>query len=192
MRPKFRGITHGAPNQPVAGRKFCAGCGRWRILTDFAMRPSGRLDSYCGACRRTEFRRRTKNLTPEQRERRRESERFYRDRLRKENGTIDRYVPRGRTVVDRIEAVWLDREPLAAEVMRSGLSDLALAKAAGVPPRTIYRFRTGESQHIRLDVADKVAYALGLPLALIYGTDPKISRPHPPLPGQMSLLDAAC
>jgi hypothetical protein len=127
-----------------------------------------RLDSYCQTCRRVDWRERYREMTPEQRERRREAERFYRDKLRVQRGTIDSYHPRGPSVVDHKERVLLDPAPLLAELARADVSQRELAQLAGVPARAIYRVVVGESRHVQLDTADKLAVALGVPLALMY------------------------
>jgi hypothetical protein len=172
VRPKWSGLTHGRPNPVVCGRKFCTGCGHWRHACDFSLKThhgTRRLDSYCQACRRIQWRQRYQHMTPQQREARRETERFYRDRLRVERGTIGRYQPRGPSVIDRKERVMLDPAPLIAELRRSGVGQRELERMTGVPPRSIYRVLVGEVKHVQLDTADKLAHALGIPLALMYG-----------------------
>lgn len=172
-------MGRGFPNPIVVGHRFCAGCGRWRVASDFAFRRNGRLDSYCDACRRREFRRRYAQMTPEQRARRLEDERFYRDRLRVERGTIATYRPRGRKVVDGpAEYVFLDATPIRRELRRArnGYSLEGLARRVGVDSHTLRRYLNGESRHIRLDLADRVALAVGTTLWDVYRDAPLVAQ----------------
>lgn len=103
---------------------------------------------------------------------RRENDRIYREAKRREAGRPARRFKHRRTVIDQIEYAFLESAHLLDEVRRADLSDLELARIADVPPRSIYRLRIGESRYVRLDLADKLAHALGIPLALIYGDAP--------------------
>jgi hypothetical protein len=103
---------------------------------------------------------------------RREDERIYREAKRREAGVPARRFKHRRTVIDQPEYAFLEAARLLDEVRRADLSDLELARIASCWPRTIHRLRVGESRHVRLDVADKLAHALGIPLALIYGDTP--------------------
>jgi hypothetical protein len=66
--------------------------------------------------------------------------------------------------------IFLEREPLLAEIAawRAQHSMMALAQRAGVPDRSIRRIVSGESAHVRLDLADKLAMAMDQPLGLMY------------------------
>lgn len=156
------------------GRRFCSGCGRWRHLCDFAEHKGGPRPR-CRGCQRAYQRCWRSQMTPEQREREREYNRIWQDAKRREAGTERRRFHRRHSVIDRIEFVGLPPEPLLAEIDRSGVNTEELARMSGVPARSVFRFRSGESQHVRLDVADKIAVALKVPLALIYGDTPTIS-----------------
>jgi hypothetical protein len=46
-----------------------------------------------------------------------------------------------------------------------------LASSAGVSSRLIYALRYGQREYVRLDTADHLAAAMGLPLSLIYMED---------------------
>ena len=71
------------------------------------------------------------------------------------------------TVIDKKERLFLPLPPLQEAL--STVNDWeALAREAGVPARTVHRLRVGESKHVRIDVADKLALALGWPLEVIY------------------------
>ena len=74
-----------------------------------------------------------------------------RERNRRHNGGSDPLLP---------------REPLLRELeRRAGL--YALARNAGVSDRTIRRIRV-ENKRVRLDTADRLAVAMGIPLSTIY------------------------
>lgn len=78
----------------VCGRKFCAGCGRWRHVIDFsvhARKPQVYLDSYCRGCRRRW--RRAYLADPAVRERHREYHRFWTDAQRRAAGIPARDWP---------------------------------------------------------------------------------------------------
>lgn len=51
----------------------------------------------------------------------------------------------------------------------SGIEELA--HRAGLPARSLRRYQTGESRHISIDAADRLATALGLPLRTIVDDD---------------------
>jgi transcriptional regulator with XRE-family HTH domain len=46
-------------------------------------------------------------------------------------------------------------------------SEERLEQLAGVSEKTVSRLRSGESRRVRLDVADKLAVVLGIPLELL-------------------------
>jgi hypothetical protein len=78
-----------------------------------------------------------------------------------------------RTAARNIPRHRLDPAPLLALLDRVPIGELgALARRAGVSERAIRRYRTGESRHIDLDLADRLALALGSHLSLIYDDTP--------------------
>jgi hypothetical protein len=126
-------------NPIVCGHKFCATCGRWRLLCDFA-REGDMPRGTCAACKRIAAR---------------SSQRPRRERKR----------------------VLLDPAPLLALLDRVPKSQLsALSRRSGVPPRAIYRYRSGESKRVELDHADRLILALGSHLSLIY--DDALAEPR--------------
>lgn len=191
MRPAWCGLKKGRPNPVVCGRRFCARCGRWRLVaTEFHLYPNGKFHSICRTCKRIANRRDQQARTEEQRELVREYQRFWQEVRRRAAGIPPRrfnYSSENRrrrvTVVDRRERVLLPRQPILDEIERWLQSNLPewrrdpersvenLAALAGLDPRTINRIQNGESQHVSLDVADKLAMALDVPLALIYPDD---------------------
>lgn len=201
MRPPYRATGKRGTNPVVLGRKFCPSCGRWRLLVDFHVNgrwPNGEPRHWqgsCATCQRIHKREvnghqpRPPALTHEERlararERwrqrredpvwladRREYERIYKEAKRREAG-IKPTTHRRRTVVDRREYVFLDPGPLLGAI--KGWEDLDLEKVTGIPARTIYRYRVGESRHVRLDLADRLALAVGTHLYDLYGDAPLI------------------
>jgi DNA-binding Xre family transcriptional regulator len=114
-----------------------------------------------------------RNATPEQRENQREYQRIWSEGKRRRQGTPVTLENRKR-VTDRPEYVYLDTGPLLREIDRLIEADgelQDLATMSGVSERAIYRLRSGESRHVRIDNADKLAVALGLTLELIYEGD---------------------
>lgn len=185
MRAPYSGLTrrdrdeHGKivarKNQIVCGRTFCAMCGRWRPVSDFMRdgrnQPTG-LRSYCHACDRTRRRQWWEQATPEQREHAAEYRRFWRDAKRVEAGQKPR-GPWRHSVVDRVERVFLDPEPLLALLEHFEPGELgALSRRAGVNEKALYRLRYGKATHVRLDQADALALALGTHLWDLYGDAP--------------------
>jgi len=175
------------PRSPVVlGRKHCAGCGHWRHVCDFGWH-KGRLRPRCRACTRIYNRAWHANATPEQRERIREYARIWDEVKRRERGTEPRKYQRHRTVVDRPEYAFLPTAPLANAIEAylidlegtglgsgdAGFGIRGLAARAGMQERSVRRV-LGESRHVRIDLADRLALALGLHLALIYGDTPLI------------------
>lgn len=169
MRPAYWQLTQrgGLPREGVVvlGRKFCAGCGHWRHVADFGEYRGGPR-ARCRACTRIYQRNWHANATPEQRARINEYHRIWYEAKQREAGGQRQFYRR--SVVDQVERVLLEPGPLLSEVERSGLTDLELQALSGISARAIYRLRTGGSRHIRLDVADKLAVGLGVPLALLY------------------------
>ena len=179
MRPPWSGIHQGVPNPVVCGRRFCTKCGRWRLVCDFASL-HGQPRTCCSTCQAVKQRVKYRTQTPLQRQLRREYERIYREAQRRRRGVQPRNFRHRRSVIDRVEFVGLPPEPLLAAITSVGLPDIVLGAAAGVPPRSVYRLRVGESRHVRIDVADKLALAIGVPLWLIYGDTPAVSLATPP------------
>ena len=165
------GIGRGRPSLLVCGRKFCSRCGHWRHACDFRPDPRNTrtgLRSRCTTCERVKSRERHAQLTEEQRQLIREYQRIWTEVQRRRANIPPRDWPNRRSVIDRVERVLLDREPIVRELrMRNGELS-SLARASGVPERTIGRILSGESRHVRIDVADKLAVAMGVPLALLY------------------------
>ena len=163
-------------NPVVLGRKFCAGCGRWRPVHDFARYRSGSPRPRCGCCERLRARWKRTHTTPEQLERKREYQRIWCEAQRRKQGIPERECDR-RSAVDQIERVFLDPQPIIEVVDRYlerhrrvgiELTWEEVARHAGVADRTLRRLWSGESQRVRLDVADKLAVSLGSALSLLY------------------------
>lgn len=183
MRPAWSGFRSGRDNPVVCGRRFCPQCGRWRLVaTEFHRFRSGALASWCRTCRRVANRAAAGRRTERQRELRREYQRIWMEGHRRKQGIPPRrfdYSPdnprRRRTPIDNVERILLPRDPLIAEIHRFTRGrDLAeLVRCSGVEERTIRRILTGESAHVRLDIADRLTTALAVPLALLYPHDDK-------------------
>lgn len=159
--------AHGGAVEVVLGRKFCPGCGRWRLLLDYPVR-LGRPAPRCRACQNIEHAWRYAHQTEAQREIRNEYRRFQSEVYRRRAGAEPREFKNRHTVIDRPEYVFLSREPLLGELERLNGDVGIVARRAGVPERTLLRIRTGESRRVRIDVADKLAVALGIPLEALY------------------------
>jgi len=182
MRAAWSGFRRGVSNPPVGGRRHCPMCGRWRTLLDF--RPNTntkhRCSSYCTPCVRAKSRARYAAMTSEQAMDRRESQRFYAEGRRRKAGLPVRQFKNRRTVIDQAEMILLPPEPLLDEMkayVRAHPPDPAdhdtgwerLAREAGMDARQLRRIVAGESKRVRVDVADRLAHAMGLPLELVYG-----------------------
>jgi ribosome-binding protein aMBF1 (putative translation factor) len=174
VRPAYHELSlPGKLRSPVeCGRKHCSICGRWRHVSDFdpRTRTGGQPVAFCQTCRRRVQREAYWRLTPEQRERKREYLAIYSDAKRREAG-----VPRRRrlrpSVVDRPEYVFLDIDPIVRELRRvENVSEVA--RRIGVDEHTLRRYLMGESRHIRLDLADRLALALGSTLWDLFGDAP--------------------
>ena len=178
MRPAYCRLRQGNPNPVVAGHKFCSDCGRWRLVCDFHSdrANSTGLRSNCHPCERIRHRRRQASMTAAQREQQREYQRIWTEVQRRRAGIAPREFKHRRSVVDHIERVMLPREPLVAVLRPLNGQRKQLARRAGVTERTVTRLMTGESKRVRLDVADKLAVALGIPLATIYRKHEPTSR----------------
>lgn len=152
-------------NPLVLGRKHCSACGRWRHACDFDLF-RGVPRATCAACRRAAQRRYYANRTPEQIEHQREYERIWREAHRRMAGKPERrrngHAPPG-------PRGFVPAGPIAAELRYWSEGYEALARASGVPARTIYRLRYGESVRVEAGVADRLALALGLTASLVYG-----------------------
>jgi len=157
---------------------------------DFDTQPDGkgvrRLRSWCRTCERIRNREQQRNRTPRQRELRREYQRFWAEVRRRRKGVPQRnWLPNGKRRVKK-DRIVLNPAPLVREIERWVLAQdhddkphtrvlgqgyEALARLSGVPARSIYRIRTGESRHVSLASADKLCVAIGVPLALLYPED---------------------
>jgi predicted Fe-S protein YdhL (DUF1289 family) len=173
LRPPYWELRlHGAHNvagEVALGRKFCSGCGRWRHLVDFMPYVrNGRPMARCLGCQRAAKVWHWHNMPREQREAIYEYVRIYRNAKRHEIGRKPREFKSRPTIVDRPEYVFLSLDPIVDELDRLNGDLGMIAKRAGVPERTILRLRTGESHRVRIDVADKLAVAMGIPLELLY------------------------
>lgn len=174
MRPAFVGLRSGIPNPVVLGRKFCPQCGRWRPISDYGaqvQRGQVGLRSWCGACQRKSNRLSIARRTLEQITDRREYHRIWQEGKRRRAGIPQRNWTRALPP----EAIYLPPQPLldAMDGFVNGQDDgwEALARASGIHQRQMFRLRTGESTRVRLDVADKLAVAMNIPLALLYPED---------------------
>jgi hypothetical protein len=167
-------------NPVVLGRRFCSGCGRWRHVCDFGWQ-GNRYRSRCAGCHRRTAREAGRNRTPEQRERRREYDRFYTDAKRRRSAKpVRNFHNRQPRAVDRADRVFLELAPLVALLREYEAVHLRdnpfgangsfkqLAAKSGVSERTINRYLTGESRHVALNQADRITHALGIPLAALY------------------------
>ena len=154
----------------VCGRKFCPACGRWRHLVDFPpeRRRGGQPTPRCRACVNIGRAYYTRHETPERAADRRERQRIYYEGKRRAAG-VPVSTARRRSVVDTREAVYLPVAPLRAELAKLHDGDFgALSRRSGVPERTIYRLRYTNGK-VQIDVADKLAVALGTTSALLFG-----------------------
>ena len=164
------GFAGRAEVEIVLGRKFCLGCGRWRHLCDFGrIRSAGRRHetrSRCYTCSRRQARYYRESRTPEQRALEREYQRFWAEAKRREQGLAPRRWDR-RTVIDRTERVLLPVDPIRQLLMEHFGEWRELARLTEISERTISRLAY-EQAHVRIDIADRIALALGEPLGLLY------------------------
>lgn len=167
--PYWRLHTRLGAYEVVAGRKFCSRCGRWRLLLDFPheTHKRGVPHQHCTACQRQTRRFYSRHLTPEALENQRERQRFYYEGMRRRNGVPETTAHR-RRVTDRAERILLPIEPLVRELLKVEDRE-ELARRAGVDSRSIQRLMSGRSARVRIDLADKLAVALGIPSATIWG-----------------------
>lgn len=138
----------------------------------------GRLRTWCRTCTRLQNKIYVAKRDEAQVERLREYQRIWHEARRRSAGIEPRnfdYSSGNRrrrvTAIDRVERILLPPEPLLHSLSRffhlgGTLAELSLA--SGVPERTIYRLVSGEGRHVRLDVADQLAIALGEHLTLLY------------------------
>jgi hypothetical protein len=171
MSPAYSGLRSGTPNPVVCGRKFCAQCGRWRLVMDFNrqfLRGRWRFRAWCRTCQRIKDRQYRAERTEYQRELEREYQRIWREGQRRRAGTPPRRWRTPRPLPPGDEGCFFDAAPLAAELSHCDIAQWALAELAGVPPRAIYRITSGEVEHVHLDTADRIALALDVPLVLLY------------------------
>jgi hypothetical protein len=163
------------------------------MVMDFSPQRRGKAlySPYCRVCTARRHRAYYHQTHPtEWWELRREYARIWSQTKRRLEGKPERQWSRAR-VVDKPEHRFLPVQPLALEMQRylavvgngllmsgdHGFGIDGLARTAGVPPRSVSRLLTGESRHVRIDLADKLAVAIDVPLALIYGDVPTITRP---------------
>jgi len=152
----------------VCGRKFCSRCGRWRHLADFPRdsHKRGVALSHCAACQKAVRRYGYHHETEAQRANRRERHRMFYNGQRRQAGIPESTAQRV-TVIDRIEGTRLPLEPLLVELRRVDRAELA--RRAGIDETSIRRLTNGVSAHVRIDLADRLAVALGIPSAIIWG-----------------------
>ena len=108
--------------------------------------------------------------SPERRALRLEYRRIYSEVRRRAAGVPPTTAKR-RTVIDRPERVLLPRAPLVVELDRLNGDLKGVCARAGVPERTVFRLRHDGGRWVRIDTADKLAVAMGIPLAVIYRAD---------------------
>ena len=173
--PYWRLHTRDGSSEVECGRKFCAGCGHWREVCDF---PRDATKGYrvplarCRACVNITRKWYDRHLSPEQLADRRERHRiFYAGR----RNTGQRNGNGHPNVTDKIEWAFLPAEPLALLLDDVGEDFYEhIARRVGVSDRTLNRYLNGESEYVRLDIADKLALALGSTLWDVYGDTPII------------------
>jgi hypothetical protein len=142
--------------------------------------------SYCYGCARAVARERWQRIKadPERHRDLAEYRRFYYDAVDRDRRGVkgpDRRANRRHSVIDHPERILLDPAPLLAELERftteadehftaNGHRTIwtLLAKQSGVSQRALYRLRYGESKHVRIDIADKLCVAIGVPLSVLY------------------------
>lgn len=182
MRPAYSGLKRRGPTVSplvVLGRKFCVRCGRWRHVSDFKMLTQGRgLHCYCRACHRAYERERNAQRTPEEREKDREYQAIWWDARARRLG-IPRREFKNRQA-DGDGQVYLPIQPLLEQMNKWLMLHVPewrrdedrtvekLADLAGTSARQIYRFQVGESRRVQLDLADRIAMAMDIPLVLLY------------------------
>jgi transcriptional regulator with XRE-family HTH domain len=175
----FHPRERNAEGEAIAWQAMCKACSRQSERVSKGNRMRGRPYEVWSPRITVEERRRRQRehwrkvkADPKKLELRREYGRIWAEGKRRERGVPVRQFRNRRTVIDRVERVFLPREPLLAELKlwkdAEGTFE-GLARLSGVSARTIYRYRYGESAHIRIDVADRIAYALGIPSSVLFG-----------------------
>lgn len=170
----------------ILGRKHCTRCGRWRPVSDFGHH-GAIMAAACLVCLRRVQRARVERNRQDPRwvEQLREYQRIWHEAKRREAGVTPRALSRMPPPDPRHNHSGLRRkvstEPLlphlnawllgwAAEHAheRADRGIRALADAATVPERRIYAILEGEQTRCHYAVADRLAVAMDLPLALVY------------------------
>jgi hypothetical protein len=108
-----------------------------------------------------------RHQTPEQRANLNERLRFYKHGQRRAAGVPELGYIR-RSVVDRAEYVFVPKAALVAELERRFGQWDELARKAGIPARTIFRIVHEDGRFVRVDIADRLAVAMGMTFTLIY------------------------
>ena len=170
--PYWRLRIKGGTREVVCGRKYCSVCGRWRHVCDFAIQDR-RLTAKCRTCLRVTARYYNANLTPTQRELKLEYQRMWKDGRRREEDRPERIARkvgyRNGSAIDRREAIYFPVGPLKAALDALDDGEFGeLARRAGVGERAIYRLRYINTK-VQIDVADKLAVALGTTSQLLFG-----------------------
>lgn len=170
--PYWRLHSRNGSAEIVCGRKFCPACGRWRLLCDYPpeSRKGGRPTARCRACCNIGRNYYYLHETPEQRANRRERHRIFYEGQRRAAG-IPVSTAKRRTPIDNREAIYLPIAKLRAELDKLEDGEFGdLARRAGLQERTIYRLRYTNTK-VQIDVADKLAVALGTTSQLLFGED---------------------
>ena len=93
--------------------------------------------------------------------------RIYKEVKRREAGIPPRVDTNRHSVIDEDEHLFFEAGPLVRELDRR-LGELGtIARKSAVPERTIHRIRH-VSEYVRIDTADRLCLAMGLPLELVY------------------------
>lgn len=163
---------HLGASEIVSGRKFCSVCGRWRLLCDFprdAHKRHSRPEARCRACGNAARRWYHQHLSESQLANKRERHRIWTKQTR--NGKGNGHVHPN--VIDEVEWAFLPVAPLQdvlASVPEGRMT--WLGDRVGLGEKALRRYMTGESQHVRLDIADNLLVTLGLHLFDVYGDVP--------------------
>jgi Homeodomain-like domain len=176
--PYWEFHKRGGCSEIVCGRKFCSVCGIWRHLSDFnpESRRGGVPYPRCQTCSRVSRNYYFAHETSEQTANRRERQRIFYEGQRRRNG-VPVSTHRRKRVVDHAERVFFDPAPIVELLKRHRFEIGLVAKRAQLHDRTVRRILEGESAHIRIDVADKLAFALDTTLFELYGDAEVIRLP---------------
>ncbi len=99
----------------------------------------------------------------------REARRFQEEARRRARGAKPRDFKNRRSVIDAIEGT-RRRWALLEQLQHYDNGELtSVALKAGVSRRALYRYRYGESSSVRIDVADRLAVAMGTTSSLVWG-----------------------